>query len=283
MVVPLFVGRPARETVGNACNDGHDSESDADGVSRNELGRILAEESKDGDNTTDIAETNLPRTTDGTSVMASQVHVEPAHNDGHSRVGSHGDEEQTSVLHFCVVVHSDENGEAGNGDTNGENCKGRTVTHPVRDDGDAHGEAKSHNPGRHAVKLGLDRAVAIRSDYAGRKVGVSIGGNDEAKVHEAAENDLVVLEYVLDVGQSRLSLSTGGALVGMKTGGDVGPLLVVEPLDLLGEVGKQKVKGKADEDGEKTFENEDPAPAHVAANALHLPDGCGEKSSKGTG
>lgn len=36
--------------------------------------------------------------------------------------------------------------------------------------------------------------------------GVRVGGHDQAKVHEASEEDLVVLEYICDVLSARLAI-----------------------------------------------------------------------------
>lgn len=125
-------------------------------------------------------------------MVAAQVHVEPAHNDGHGRVGAHADEEQRGVLHGQVVVDVDEDAEARNGNGNARHDEQEAVLGPVRGDGHNHGEPKGHSPRRDRPQLGGDGVVLVALDDGGCKVGVRVGGHDEAKVHDAAEPDLVV-------------------------------------------------------------------------------------------
>lgn len=59
-----------------------------------------------------------------------------------------------------------------------------------------HREAECGRPGRNAVQLGLDGRVTVSLNDAGGKEGVAVRGDDEAEIHQAADENLVVLEDV---------------------------------------------------------------------------------------
>lgn len=108
-------------------------------------------------------------------MVAAQVHVEPAHDDGHGAVGAHADQEQGGVLDVGMVVDGQEDGEARDGDADGPDGVGEAVAGEVAEDGDKHGEGEGGGPWGHAVKLGLDGAVVVGLDDGGGEVGVSVG------------------------------------------------------------------------------------------------------------
>lgn len=58
------------------------------------FGSILGQESKYGNDASDVAEADLPCAADGPPMVATEVHVEPADDDGHGAVGAHGDKEE---------------------------------------------------------------------------------------------------------------------------------------------------------------------------------------------
>lgn len=281
--IPLLILGKHHDAIRDARDDGQDRKGDGDGITRNKLGRILLEEGKHGDDATNVAESDLPRASDRSPSVTAEVHVEPAHDDGHGRVRAHGDEEERRVLHLGVVVHAKQDGEARDGNEDGKDGKRRAVSDLVRDEGDHHGEAECDGPRGNTVKLCLHRAVAERLDDAGRKVGVTIGGDDEAKVHESSEDDLGVLEDIENITKRRLALSARAALIGPEPRGDIVPLLGCQPLGLLGEVGQEEVEEEAGKDGQGTLEDKDPAPAGVTPHAAHLADGGGEQTTECAG
>jgi hypothetical protein len=133
------------------------------------------------------------------------------------------------------------------------------------------------------VELGLDCAVAIGLDDSGGKVGISIGRDDEAKVHEPAEEDLEVFEDAADVTAADLALGSGLALVDLETGADVGTLVLGEPLGVFREVREAEEECDTDERGEGALQDEDPAPGSVAAHHVHLADGGGQETAECAG
>ena len=73
------------------------------------------------------------------------------------------------------------------------------MTCRIGEGGNDHAESKSHSPGRNTVQLGFDGTVAVSKNDAGREVGVSIGWDDQAEVHESSNDDFVVFEDSADV------------------------------------------------------------------------------------
>lgn len=59
--------------------------------------------------------------------------------------------------------------------------------------------------------------------------------------------------------------------------------LVIEPLDILGEVGEHEEPNEGHDAGQQTFEDENPPPTVVSPNPVHLADGAGEQTAEGAG
>lgn len=64
LLVPVFVRQRASDSVNNASQYAEDREGDTDGVSRHVIRRVFLQEREDCDDATDVAESNLPGTTD---------------------------------------------------------------------------------------------------------------------------------------------------------------------------------------------------------------------------
>lgn len=114
-------------------------------------------------------------------MVAAQVHVEPADDDGHGAVRAHADEEERRVLDVRAIMDGEEDGEARDGDADGPQGVGEAVAGEVAADGDEHREGEGGGPGRHAVQLGLDGAVVVGLDNGGGEVGISVGGSGEGR------------------------------------------------------------------------------------------------------
>lgn len=246
--------------------------------------------------------------------MASEVHVEPADYDRHGAVCSllkisdvlqsarnslvgpvaipnmtsrinkayHRDQEKRCVLQTPVIEDTDKNSKASDTDKGSNHGECKAMPSLVRQVSHDHGESKGHSPRRHRVQLCLDRTISVAPDNARREVSVSVSRHDEAKVHETTKPDLDVLEYVQDVLASDLAFSGTLALIGSESGRDIRALFLGQPFCFLRKVGDTEEEGKADDAGEKTFEDENPAPSTIALDAFHLADGRCEKTAKGT-
>ena len=147
-----------------------------------EMRRVLGQKRIRGDDAADVAEADLPGGADGAAVVAAQVEVEPAHDDGEGGVGAHGDEEEGGVFEVGARVDGQEDGEAGDGHRGGEQGEEEAVFELVGEEGDDEGEDEGAGPGRHAVQLGADLRVAVGSDDAGGEEGVAVGFGDSGSV-----------------------------------------------------------------------------------------------------
>lgn len=70
---------------------------------------------------------------------------------GHSAIRSHCNEEERSVLEIVPVMDGDEDGEAGNGDTDSEECEEEAMAGLVGEVGHEHGKAKGGSPRRNRM------------------------------------------------------------------------------------------------------------------------------------
>lgn len=113
--------------------------------------------------------------------------------------------------------------------------------------------------------------------------GVSVGWDDEAQVHEAAQPDLVILEAASDVAAGDLALNGGVALVDAETGDDVGALLLGEPLRIFWERWQEEEECECDEAGEEALKDEDPSPSSETVDVVHLSDSRSQETAKCTG
>ena len=227
--------------------------------------------------------TNLPSCTNGSSVMSAQVHVEPTHNDWHGRIAAHGDEEERAVLDIRVVMDIEQDGKARDGHENTENGEGEPVLDPIGYDGDRHGEAKGGDPGENGAQLDLDRIRGVGADDGGREVGVAVGRDNHAKVHEAAEPDAVILHNVEGVLEGDGTLGSVVTLVGGQLGHEIGALILLEEAGLFREGGEREPEDNGSQSGDDTLEDEDPSPAAVATHVVHLANAVRQQTAESSG
>ena len=193
--------------------------------------RVRGQERVRGDDAADVAEANLPRRPDRSTMVPAEVEIEPADDDRKGRIGAHGDEEQRRVLEVRPRVHGQQDGEAGDGHGDRHEREEEAVSEPVGEEGDDEGEDEGTGPRRDAVQLGPDLRVAVRADDAGGKEGVAVGRDDESEVHEAAQEEFVVFEAVEDVSEGDAAFAGRAALVLFESGLDVGAFVLLEPAD----------------------------------------------------
>lgn len=68
-------------------------------------------------------------------------------------------------------------------------------------------------PRRYAAQLCLNRVEVVRRDDGRREEGIAICGNDQSKIHKAAEPDAVVFHNVDNIAEGDLSLRSIATLV----------------------------------------------------------------------
>lgn len=71
--------------------------------------------------------------------------------------------------------------------------------------------------------------VAVAFDDAGGKEGVAIGGDDEAEIHEAADEEFEVFEAFEDVCEGDSTFSGGATLIFFEASFDVGAFVFFQP------------------------------------------------------
>lgn len=91
-------------------------------------------------------------------------------------------------------------------------------------------EDEGGRPRGYAVQLGAYLRVAVGFDDAGCEEGVAVGGDDETEVHEAAEEELVVLETIQNVAKGDLAFARGAALVFLQASSDVCAFVFTQPV-----------------------------------------------------
>ena len=111
------------------------------------------------------------------------------------------------------MVDGEQYGETRDGDGNGEDDKEETMLDQIAEVGDDEREDKGGCPGRHRMELCADLRVAVAPDDAGGKEGIAVGRDDEAEVHEAAQDDLEILEDIQYVPSGNASFNGRFALV----------------------------------------------------------------------
>ena len=67
---------------------------------------------------------------------------------------------------------------------------------PIGEKRDDEGEDEGSGPGGDGVELCADLGVAVCFDDAGSEEGVAVGGDDEAEVHDSAEEGFEIFEAV---------------------------------------------------------------------------------------
>ena len=85
------------------------------------------------------------------------------------------------------------------------------------------------------MQLCADLGVAVCFDDAGSEEGIAVGGDDESKVHESAEEEFEVFEAVYYIGKGDSTLARGAALVFEEAGADVGSFVFAEPVGGAGQ------------------------------------------------
>ena len=177
---------------------------------------------------------DLPTAADRAPNVASEVHIVPTDDDGPSGIDAHGDEEEGRVLHLHVVMHGEQDREAGDADGDAEHSVGEAVLRVVREHGEEHCETESRGPWGDGVQLRLDGAVAVAVDDAGREVGVCVRWDDEGEIHEARELDFDVPHDRPHVPDGDRAVNCCLALFGFELGGYVGSLVWGQPGGFFG-------------------------------------------------
>ena len=173
-LIPIPVLQQHARRIGAAGRRAQTREADADGIPLLVAGRVLGQERVRGDDAANVAEADLPGRPDGSAVVAAEVEVEPADDDGQGGVGAHGDEEEGGVFEVRPRVDGEEDGEAGDGHGDGDQGEEEAVLELVGEVGDDEGEDEGTCPWGDAVELSADLRVAVCFDDAGGEEGIAV-------------------------------------------------------------------------------------------------------------
>ena len=98
-----------------------------------------------------VAKAYLPCCSHSASVVPTQIHREPANDDGHGRIDAHGDQEKRSILKAMIVMNRDEDPKAHYTHTDWKNGESEAVFQLVAEEGNDHGESEGGGPWRNCV------------------------------------------------------------------------------------------------------------------------------------
>ncbi len=233
-LLPILILTPYRCKVQAATQRTQANEANADAIAHVvERLRGRSRERVCRDDTSNIAETNLPGGAYCPSVMATQVHGEPAYDDGHSRVCAGSYHEESAILEVMVMMLCDQDRKAGDRNADWNHCEEEAMPESIREKSNKHAEAKRSSPRRDRVQLGLDIAISIGLNDAWSEVCVAVGWDDKTKVHQTTQEDLVIFETVEHVLGSDRPFQGGSALVIRQSLLYEGALLFREPFYVL--------------------------------------------------
>lgn len=93
--IPLPILREDRHSIETATQGTETQKPKTYTIPLLKLWRITRQECIRGDDATNVTEADLPRCAHGATVVAPEIHVEPADYHGHGGVGAHSDEEES--------------------------------------------------------------------------------------------------------------------------------------------------------------------------------------------
>ena len=146
-------------------------------------------------------------------MVTPKIEIEPADRDGEGGVCTHSHEEERAILEMVIRMRRKQNSKTRNRHRDRKQSKQKTMFSQIREIRNDQCEHEGSRPWRHGMQLRADLRVAVGFYDAGGEEGVAVGGDDEAKVHEAAEEKFVVFEAVEDVAGGDLAGAGGASLV----------------------------------------------------------------------
>jgi len=206
----------------------------------------------------------------------------PGDGVGDARVDAQGPEEGAGVPDPGAVATQEhrETDDAEHGDADVAEA---TLAGLVGDVTDGHGQDGGGCVRRHGEELGPRGRVAQVFDDGGQEEREGVQRPVGAHVDDGRQPGLPVLDGGPEVGHLELLVLGAGLLIGLEPTDDAGPVDVGQEGGLVREVVHHPEGGDPDEHGQEAFEDEDPGPAALAADAAHQADGGREQSAEGPG
>ncbi|KAH0294548.1 high-affinity nicotinic acid transporter, partial [Aureobasidium sp. EXF-3399] len=240
----------------------HAHQAKKDEVTSVELGRVLLEVDERSKDTSEVTETDVHGDTDTALGGTTDVVAVPGDTLRNVGVDTASEEEDTGVLDVRVVGSDleDDTEHGGEGETDHEDTASAQLIGKVSAGDTA--EA-SNNVGRDTHKLSLFVAVAESLDDSWQEKRETVKRGVNAEVF----GTVLVGERAAVLFEAARNFLLFG--LGQELGG-------------LGVVVHVEEGNNGDDEGEKTFEDEDPGPAGKTTDTFHLDDTTGEKTTEST-
>jgi hypothetical protein len=274
LLLTLLVVILASEPCDCRSNSSHACQSETSAETSLEPRGFLEQEDVGADKGTCGTEVDDSCKSNSTLVSTSAVHGNPDDGDRHGEVATASDEEHAHVSDLGV-------GRVGN--LNSQTCSERCETHevevvaavqPLTCVGEDNREDGANKVDGDGVYLGLDGGVAETFEYSRLEVGKRICVLRDTEVHDNTESgqyrsyvwqrtflpcpDLPVLKVVKSLLEGNVFLGDV-VVVSLDTGKHKSLIIRVEELALLRELWDSWEGCHADEDGNATLDDEDPA------------------------
>jgi hypothetical protein len=281
LVLCISAGVLATEIDGheNLEEQRHTHQAKKNEVTGVELGRVLLEVDERGKNTTEVTETDVHGNTDTTLGGTTDVVTIPGDTLRNVGVDTAGEEEDTGVL-GVRVVRGDLKNDTEHGGESETDHEDTTSAESISEISTRDAAEASNNVRRNTHELSLVVGVAKSFDDGGQEKRKTVERGVNADGNEHVHPDLPVGhsgEEVLSV-----VLICEGAAVLFQAARDFLLLGIVEELGGLRVVVHVEKGNNGNEEGKKTFKDEDPSPTGKAADTLHLDDTAGEQATEGT-
>ena len=213
------------------------NESDAESISQLIVWRILVRERIHADEAAQVADADLPRTSDRPPRVSCEIGLVPANDERAGAVGAHARKRQARILDVCLVVDTEQDRVPDDGQGQGRHAEGIPMSRLVAEVRDDVREHKHCRPRRYGHELCLDGRVAEGLDDGSTEIGECVGGNDASEIGAHAEIVFVVAEEGDEVGSGDMSFESRAHGVGGKAGFDKGLFGGAQPAGIFGEVG----------------------------------------------
>jgi hypothetical protein len=262
----------------NLEDERHAHQAKKDEVTSVELGRVFLEVDEGSEDTAEVTETDVHGDTDTTLSGTTNVVTVPGDTLRDVGVNATGKEEDTGILDVGVIRADLENntehggeGEPDHEDTASAQFVGKVSTSDAAE--------ASNNVRRNAHELSLIVGVAKGLDDGRQEERETVERGVDAEGDEHVHPDLPVLDGVHEVlgtvlvcERAAVLFQTAGDLLLLDLGQELGGLRVVVHVE-------ESYDGN--EEGKKTFKNEDPSPSWKAADALQFDDTSCKQTAEG--
>lgn len=234
-----------------------------------------------GDDTVHVTPSNDNTDHDTALEIALDVVGCPGQGVGDGRVDAHGAQEGSGILdvHVGSRKQHDKSDAADEGDDHvAVAAPLGLVGNPTND----YGHGSRDGIWRNGQELRFGTGVTHTEENRGKEQGEAVQWAKATHVADGVDQGLDVSQRFLYVAAIDVADSGAGLSISAQTTLSSQLLFGAEEAGRVWEIENHPPAEDADEDGDETLNNEDPAPALVSANAVHLGDGSSQETTEGT-